>query len=129
MLEIKTANLIAQNSIGEILLVKRAQNQDESGLWSLPGGTNEKDENIEETLIREILEELNVQIIKYKLALVHEVSDSSKIVKAHYFIGQIEGEITFDPIEISDCKWFPIDKIPDDLAYNQNLILTKAQIL
>ena len=61
MKRVCTANLIVRNNEGDILLVRRARTVDEAGLWSLPGGTQEIGESIEETL-GEISENFPVKI-------------------------------------------------------------------
>ena len=67
-MQIITVNLIAQNNKEEILIVKRAKNDSAGGMWSLPGGTVEKDEDLIMALKREIKEELDVDIISSNLA-------------------------------------------------------------
>lgn len=57
--------LILYNSLGEILLVKHNDNS-----WGLPGGLLEPGESIEESIRRELLEELDINIeemIYYKI--------------------------------------------------------------
>jgi 8-oxo-dGTP pyrophosphatase MutT (NUDIX family) len=48
--------------LGDKIIIARNMNR---GTWSLPGGTVEKDETIEQTLKREIEEETNTKIIKW----------------------------------------------------------------
>ena len=50
------------NSENEILLSKRPQNKHLSGFWEFPGGKVEEGEKPEKALIREIKEELNIDI-------------------------------------------------------------------
>lgn len=58
----KPANaLLAQNSAGEYLLVKRARNPAKD-LWDVPGGFIDRDETIEQSMSREAQEELGVDI-------------------------------------------------------------------
>lgn len=52
---------ILENKNGEILLVKRAYDP-KKGWWDLPGGFMEPGETLEESIKREALEELNVEI-------------------------------------------------------------------
>ena len=50
------------NNENEILLSKRPQNKHLSGFWEFPGGKVEEGETPEKALIREVKEELNIDI-------------------------------------------------------------------
>ena len=50
------------NDVNEILLSKRPKNKHLSGYWEFPGGKVETNEAPEKALIREIKEELNIDI-------------------------------------------------------------------
>jgi 8-oxo-dGTP diphosphatase len=49
---------------GRVLLAQRPEGKSLAGLWEFPGGKVEEGESPEETLIREVLEELGVKIEK-----------------------------------------------------------------
>jgi 8-oxo-dGTP diphosphatase len=119
----KVVNLIIINDCNEILLAKRSlQESDDSGLWSIPGGTIEDGEDIEESLRREVKEELNCEIESMKL--FYEFNFSEKIY-SYYFYGKINGDIQTNE-EISEVKWFTIDEIKSlKLAFKQNKIIDK----
>jgi ADP-ribose pyrophosphatase YjhB (NUDIX family) len=52
----------------KILLEKRKEDEDNyAGFWALPGGHKKKEEKIEQTLRREMQEELNVKVTKDRL--------------------------------------------------------------
>ncbi len=50
------------NDLGEVLIDQRKYDQKMGGLWEFPGGKREKLEVIEETIKREIFEELNIHV-------------------------------------------------------------------
>ena len=50
------------NNYDEVLIAKRPNNKHLAGFWEFPGGKVEKDETPENALIREVKEELNVNI-------------------------------------------------------------------
>jgi 8-oxo-dGTP diphosphatase len=50
------------NSLGQVLVALRPQNTHLGGLWEFPGGKREADENIFETLQRELYEELGIKV-------------------------------------------------------------------
>lgn len=55
--------LVLENSQGEILVSKRAQDKHQGGLWEFPGGKVEHGETRFQALAREIKEELNYTIV------------------------------------------------------------------
>jgi A/G-specific adenine glycosylase len=60
---------IIVNENNEVLIALRPQDSMLGGLWEFPGGKQEKNETLEETLVRELREELNVETVifeKYK---------------------------------------------------------------
>ena len=56
------ASVALINSDNQILIAQRPKEKHLSGLWEFPGGKVEKNESPESTLIREIKEELNINI-------------------------------------------------------------------
>lgn len=54
---------IIKNNENKILIAQRNFKKSQGGLWEFPGGKIEKGETREEALIREIKEELNMDII------------------------------------------------------------------
>ena len=121
---IKTANLIIIDDKKRVLLIKRAHNQEDPNLWSLPGGTKEDNETLEECLVREIKEELNSSIKKYDFFKSYILKNDDKIVIAGYYMGLINDPIELNKRESSEYKWFFQKKIPNNLAYNQNNVLS-----
>jgi 8-oxo-dGTP diphosphatase len=121
---IKTANLIIIDDKKRVLLIKRAYNQEESNLWSLPGGTKEDNETLEECLIREIKEELGSSIKKYDFFQSYTMKDNNKTVIASYYVGLINDSIKLNKQESSEYKWFSQKEIPSNLTYNQNNVLS-----
>mgnify|MGYP001231586795 FL=1 len=50
------------NNYDQVLIAKRPNNKHLAGFWEFPGGKVEKDETPENALIREVKEELNINI-------------------------------------------------------------------
>lgn len=53
------ARIIIENEVGEILMIRRADNNN----WGIPAGSLEEGETIEECIIREVKEETGLEII------------------------------------------------------------------
>lgn len=129
MVEVFTANLIICNSENKVLLVKRASSDSESGKWSIPGGTIEKNESIIRALHREIKEELNCSIKTHTFLVLKKQFSDQKRVSSYYYVGTITGEIKLNPIELSEYNWFSIPEISQlELAFNQNSLFSKFEL-
>ena len=50
----------------QILISKRPAGKSHAGLWEFPGGKQNQDEPIEQTLARELFEELDIQVEKFR---------------------------------------------------------------
>jgi 8-oxo-dGTP diphosphatase len=59
MKEVSAAIIIEH---GKVLLARRAKGEKLAGYWEFPGGKREEDETIDECLVREIREELSLDI-------------------------------------------------------------------
>ena len=56
------------------VIAKRRENQDFPGYWEFPGGKQKNGENIRNTLIREIKEEINVLVSPEDIIFFHKES-------------------------------------------------------
>lgn len=68
------AAAIIVNDKGQILLQSRADND----RWGLPGGCQELGERFEDTVIREVKEETNIDVSEENLELIAIVSGNSR---------------------------------------------------
>ena len=89
---------------GKILLV----NHPEWDIWSIPGGTREKGETIEETLKREIQEETNCKVLDF-LPISYQKIVNQDGSKYHYRLQYL-------------CNVVPLDEFEKDPAGNVNKI-------
>ena len=116
------AAAIILNSKNQILLQSRADRDK----WGLPGGCQELGERFQDTIIREIKEETNLDVKEEDLELVDIVSGESRrndypngdVVINNtvlYCIKKYSGKLKWDN-ESKNMKFFDIDKLPE----NQN---------
>ena len=116
------AAAIILNNKNQILLQSRADRDK----WGLPGGCQELGERFQDTIIREIKEETNLDVKEEDLELVDIVSGESRrndypngdVVINNtvlYCIKKYSGELKWDN-ESKNMKFFDIDKLPE----NQN---------
>lgn len=116
------AAAIIVNDKNQILLQSRADRDK----WGLPGGCQELGERFQDTVIREIKEETNLDVKEEDLQLIDIVSGSSRrneypngdvVINntALYCIKKYSGELKWDS-ESKNMKFFDIDNLPK----NQN---------
>lgn len=116
------AAAIIVNENEQILLQSRADNE----RWGLPGGCQELGERFEDTVIREIKEETNLDIKEENLELIAIVSGNSRrneypngdvVINntALYCVRNYSGNLKWDS-ESKSMKFFDLDNLPT----NQN---------
>ena len=67
------------NENNEVLISLRENSDDYNGFWEYPGGKVREGEDIEEALIREIKEEINIDISKNCVAPLTFASDNKDV--------------------------------------------------
>jgi len=77
VLPVRVAVGVIYNSLGEILLTKRSSAQHQGGLWEFPGGKCGFGETIEQTLSRELSEELGITVdtVRPLIEIRHDYGD------------------------------------------------------
>ena len=115
------------NDKKEVLLIRRAgEVRNEAGWWSKPGGGVKFGETAEKAMIREMKEELDIDV-EIVGCLPHaghiiktETSDNN--IDQHWvalnFIAKIKsGEPkNLEPHKCDKIKWFPLDKLPGKIT-------------
>ena len=114
------AAAIIVNDKGQILLQSRTDNE----RWGLPGGCQELGERFEETVIREVKEETNLDITEDNLELVGIISGGTRRKEypngdvvinntALYCVKNYTGEVKWDS-ESKDMRFFDLDNLPEN---------------
>lgn len=109
--------VIVENN--KILCAQRGSDQSLPLLWEFPGGKIEAGETHEETLIREIKEELHCDIEvhdkvehtthTYDFGIVHLTTYFSKIVKGKPVLTEHKQIKWLRPRELTELNWAPAD--------------------
>jgi 8-oxo-dGTP diphosphatase len=70
------------NQRGEILISRRHQDTHQGGLWEFPGGKVEAGETVEDALLRELHEELGIQVQSFRalLEVQHDYGDKQVLL-------------------------------------------------
>ncbi len=115
------AAAIIVNEKKEILLQSRADRDK----WGLPGGCQAITESLEDTVIREVKEETDLNVKKEDLKLIESVSGESRRNDYPngdtvfnntnlYYIDKYTGTLKWDD-ESKEMKFFSIDNLPENL--------------
>ena len=106
-----------------ILLIRRGR-EPFQGEWALPGGFLEYDESGEEGVIREVLEETNLQtemIGEFKAVTTPGRDPRGHIVSIVYHLKIVGGEIQGGD-DAAEAKWHDLKKLPK-LAFDHDVII------
>jgi 8-oxo-dGTP diphosphatase len=99
---------------GRVLLAQRPPGKTMAGLWEFPGGKVEQSERPEETLIRELKEELGIDVREPCLAPLtfasHAYPDFHLLMPL-YVCRRWEGTVT--PLEGQQLAWVRPNKLRD----------------
>ena len=105
-----SAALIFRN--GMLLITQRPAKAHLGGLWEFPGGKREPDETFEQCLVREIREELGIEVEVGEL--LEEISHAypEKTVQLKFFICKlISGKLR--PLDCAAFKWVEKAELAD----------------
>jgi len=96
---------------GKVLCAQRGVSQDLAFLWEFPGGKLELGETAADCLLREIKEELNleIEILKALTPQTHLYASGVHIQLIPYLCRYVAGELLL--IEHSDIRWLAIHNL------------------
>lgn len=106
---------------GKVLLTKRSSKLTNfPTLWCIPGGKVDEGEDLLSAGVRELKEEVGVQLIREALDFIHTIEvigTDSKVYKVHvYKTSLFRGEpYAVDFNEVSECKWVTPEEALDTM--------------
>lgn len=102
---------------GQILLGKRAK-EPYAGWWEVPGGFVERGEHPAEAAVREVQEELGVNVDLTGLVGIYlETTAAGETLQVTVYEGTTPDEVAIpDHEEMADWAWFVPEDIPRELA-------------
>lgn len=116
------------NDKNEMMLVYREDTKN----WGLPGGYMEPGETFDQTIKRELYEELNIQVLNLEFydiysgqEFYHEYPNGDQVysVIALYKAEHLSGDIKVDNKEISEVMFFSPEKIPPTITKTTRKLL------
>lgn len=95
----------------KILIAKKREGKPLAGLWEFPGGKIEEGETPEESLIRELMEEMNikVRVNEYVGESIYDYGDGKVISLKGFTAEIIEGDIKLT--DHDEYKWVTLEEI------------------
>lgn len=110
------------NDRGELLLTKRGKAaKNERGCWEIPGGSIEFGETMAEAVVREVKEEIGVDVtvVEQLIALDHLIPEENQHWVTTPFIVRMKPGQTPTILEPEKCEaieWFAPDSLPEPLS-------------
>ena len=100
------------NSKNELLIALRPNDSMLGGLWEFPGGKQEKDESLKETVIRELKEELDIEVKVFgKFQKLNHAYSHFKITMHAYWCKILKGSPQAQSSQ--EIKWVSLDHIDE----------------
>lgn len=109
----------------KIILVRHSYG---SGKWALPGGGIHKNEKVTEAVVREIKEELNLEVSDIKEVEIFINTAEYKIDTVHCCVAKAQShDVKIDGQEIIAAEWFSLDALPQEISQLSSHIISLVQ--
>ncbi|NPA40444.1 MAG: (deoxy)nucleoside triphosphate pyrophosphohydrolase [Thermodesulfobacteria bacterium] len=94
----------------EVFLVKRPLNKKHGGKWEFPGGKVEKGEKPEDAIVRELKEELGIEVeVKREVARIkHSYGDGPEV---ELILFEVESEKEPEVLEAEEGRWIRLKEV------------------
>jgi 8-oxo-dGTP diphosphatase len=122
LIQVAAGVIIANN---KVLLSLRHPEAHQGNKWEFPGGKLEQQESAEQALIRELKEELAIEVSAPQklLAVEHQYSDKKVLIEVfivEQFLGKPQG------LEGQQIAWFTVDQLSELKFPDANYPILKA---
>jgi 8-oxo-dGTP diphosphatase len=106
----------------KIYISKRADDLHQGGKWEFPGGKREANETIEQTLVRELSEEIGIQVTKQSHFMLIEHDYGDKKVRLDVrLVEDFEGEASHQ--EGQQSQWVEISELNQFIFPEANKVI------
>lgn len=87
----------------KVLLAQRPLQKAHGGYWEFPGGKKENNEQLDEALVRELYEELKINVLGSHLNYIGAIKEET--ITLHFYSYQLAGH--YSPQEHRAVHWSP----------------------
>lgn len=102
---------VVVDAMQRVLITKRARDKLHGGLWEFPGGKIEAGEHVEVALIREIKEEVDLDVLSYTfLDKINPMDDDSNVYLYLYLVTRFKGEAHCLETQ-TGLRWVDVDSL------------------
>lgn len=111
----------------QVLLTQRHADSHQGGLWEFPGGKLESGESLSSALIRELREELGIEVSAHHalLQIEHDYGDKRVLLDVHC-VTEFDGEPS--PCEGQPMRWVDVTELGDYAFPEANGPIVRALI-
>lgn len=115
-----------KNSKGEMLVTLRAENKKAGGLWEFVGGGVLAGETTAQATVREVKEEIGIDITESELTFLHEYRQRNYFMDIYLVNKDINiKDMVLDTNETQDAKWVS-EKELQSMIENQEFVRSVA---
>jgi len=112
---------------GKVLLGKRAPGVSYEGMWCIPCGHVEWDEDVREAAAREFKEETGLEVTIKEVVAVHSnFHDPNHHTVGIWFLGEVKGGKLKAGDDLIEVGFFPLSQPPEPLAFPTDKIVIKT---
>ena len=119
--QVISVGIILVNKNNEVLFQKRCNTGYMDGKYALVAGHLEPNESMQSGVIREIKEEIGIELEKEKVSFVCLVrrGNDNEYINTYFKYENFDGDVVnMEPDKCSELKWFNINDLPSNIIPN-----------
>lgn len=128
---VTTSNIILNDQNQVIMCLRGSKNGVpilESGKWGLLGGYVDRDETIEESVRREVMEESGWTIDEVSIFCINDNPLRPKEDRQNIdfvYVAKVVSQVQVNDEEVRELRWFDLDNLPqeNEIAFDHSLAL------